>query len=92
MLDYQTGLGIVTTPGTAPPAIIGFQITGALAVGVTVIKLATGYVSINTLSDTSNQTGNVPCPTCGNTTTTPHPPNAGGFTAQHGLWREFEAY
>ena len=74
-LDYATGLSLED--------FVSRRITGALIVGVTVVKLQSGdYKAIVTLSNYQTETVDVPVA----------PPTAAGFLGKRGLWREFEPF
>lgn len=76
-LDAETGLAVEEYAST--------KISGALVVGLTVIRLSTGeYKAIATRSDYKQETLDVPiAPSAGGSTT---------FQQRRGTWREFEAY
>jgi Tfp pilus tip-associated adhesin PilY1 len=70
--------------GTALEEFAGIRITGALVVGLAVIRLASGqYKAIATDSGYNTTTFNVPVAPSTTTNT---------FQSKRGLWREFEAY
>jgi type IV pilus assembly protein PilY1 len=76
-LDAATGLAIEEFAST--------KISGALVVGLTVIRLSTGeYKAIATRSDYKQETLSVPVAAAAATSNT--------FQQKRGLWREFEAY
>jgi hypothetical protein len=81
VLDFSTGLGVNNEK------IVSTRLRGALAVGLTVIKLLSGdYKAIVTKSDYQQETLSV------NTGTTSPSAGSSTFGSKRGLWREFEAY
>jgi Tfp pilus tip-associated adhesin PilY1 len=77
-------IAVDAATGTALEEFAGIRITGALVVGLAVIRLASGqYKAIATDSGYNTTTFNVPVTPSTVTNT---------FQSKRGLWREFEAY